>query len=29
MEGMGLLAASETWGDPVWCVVKGISDFAD
>ena len=22
-------AASETWGDPVWCVVKGISDFAD
>jgi nucleoside phosphorylase len=29
MEGVGLLAASETWGDPVWCVVKGISDFAD
>jgi len=29
MEGVGLRAASETWGDPVWCVVKGISDFAD
>jgi nucleoside phosphorylase len=29
MEGVGLLAASETWGDPVWCIVKGISDFAD
>ena len=28
MEGVGLLAAS-TDGDPVWCVVKGISDFAD
>ena len=29
MEGVGLLAASESWGDPIWCVVKGISDFAD
>ncbi len=29
MEGVGLLAASATWDDPVWCVVKGISDFAD
>jgi nucleoside phosphorylase len=28
MEGVGLLAASATWDDPVWCVVKGISDFA-
>jgi nucleoside phosphorylase len=28
MEGVGLLAAS-TADDPVWCVVKGISDFAD
>ncbi|WP_165233997.1 5'-methylthioadenosine/S-adenosylhomocysteine nucleosidase family protein [Aquisphaera insulae] len=29
MEGVGLLAASDSWDDPVWCVVKGISDFAD
>ena len=28
MEGVGLLAASAA-ADPVWCVVKGISDFAD
>jgi nucleoside phosphorylase len=29
MEGVGLLAAALRAGDPVWCVVKGISDFAD
>jgi nucleoside phosphorylase len=29
MEGVGLLAASLTADDPIWCVVKGISDFAD
>lgn len=29
MEGFGLLTASQAWNDPVWCVVKGISDFAD
>ena len=29
MEGVGLLAASTASDDPVWCVVKGISDFAD
>ncbi len=29
MEGVGLLAASVAWGDPIWCVVKGICDFAD
>jgi len=29
MEGVGLLAASTARDDPVWCVVKGISDFAD
>jgi adenosylhomocysteine nucleosidase len=29
MEGVGLLAASTTADDPTWCVVKGISDFAD
>ncbi len=29
MEGVGLLAASISPGDPIWCVVKGISDFAD
>lgn len=29
MEGVGLLAASLKPGDSVWCVVKGISDFAD
>lgn len=29
MEGVGLLAASTTVDDPIWCVVKGISDFAD
>jgi adenosylhomocysteine nucleosidase len=29
MEGVGLLAASTAQDDPIWCVVKGISDFAD
>jgi len=29
MEGIGLLAASRSDDDPIWCVVKGISDFAD
>lgn len=29
MEGVGLLAASTAADDPIWCVVKGISDFAD
>ncbi len=29
MEGVGLLAASAAADDPIWCVVKGISDFAD
>lgn len=29
MEGVGLLAASASRDDPIWCVVKGISDFAD
>jgi nucleoside phosphorylase len=29
MEGVGLLAASTSSDDPVWCVAKGISDFAD
>lgn len=29
MEGVGLLAASTSADDPIWCVVKGISDFAD
>src|SRR5262245_25201601 len=29
MEGVGLLAASTSPDDPIWCVVKGISDFAD
>ena len=29
MEGVGLLAASVKADDPAWCVVKGISDFAD
>jgi nucleoside phosphorylase len=29
MEGVGLLAASTASSDPIWCVVKGISDFAD
>jgi len=29
MEGVGLLAASLKRNDPAWCVVKGISDFAD
>jgi adenosylhomocysteine nucleosidase len=29
MEGVGLLAASLSSDDPIWCVVKGISDFAD
>jgi adenosylhomocysteine nucleosidase len=29
MEGVGLLAASVAFDDPIWCVVKGVSDFAD
>jgi nucleoside phosphorylase len=29
MEGVGLLGASVSPDDPIWCVVKGISDFAD
>ena len=29
MEGVGLLAASTEPDDAVWCIVKGISDFAD
>ncbi len=29
MEGVGLLCASVSPDDPIWCVVKGISDFAD
>lgn len=29
MEGVGLLAADVKADDPAWCVVKGISDFAD
>src|SRR4051794_38950940 len=29
MEGVGLLAAAVKADDPVWCVVKGIGDFAD
>ncbi len=29
MEGVGLLAGALKGDDPVWCVVKGISDFAD
>lgn len=29
MEGVGLLAAAVKADEPVWCVVKGISDFAD
>jgi adenosylhomocysteine nucleosidase len=29
MEGVGLLAASLAADNPIWCVVKGISDFAD
>ncbi len=29
MEAVGLLAASKRTDDPVWCVVKGVSDFAD
>ncbi len=29
MEGVGLLAAALKSDDPVWCVVKAISDFAD
>ncbi|HEY5312045.1 MAG TPA: hypothetical protein VIK18_05975 [Pirellulales bacterium] len=28
MEGVGLLAASKK-AEPVWVIVKGISDFAD
>lgn len=29
MEGVGLLAAAVKAGDPAWCIIKGISDFAD
>jgi len=29
MESVGLLAATTSADDPIWCVVKGISDFAD
>lgn len=29
MEGIGLLSASTAPDEPAWCVVKGISDFAD
>lgn len=29
MEGVGLLAASTATNKPIWCIVKGISDFAD
>lgn len=29
MEGVGLLAASAGPDSPIWCVVKGVSDFAD
>ncbi|HET6879972.1 MAG TPA: nucleoside phosphorylase-like protein [Pirellulales bacterium] len=29
MEVVGLLAASATSSAPIWCVVKGISDFGD
>jgi nucleoside phosphorylase len=29
MEGVGLLAATTAPDDPVWCIVKGTSDFAD
>jgi adenosylhomocysteine nucleosidase len=29
MEGVGLLAASLTAANPIWCIVKGVSDFAD
>lgn len=29
MEGVGLLAASSAVDEPIWCIVKGISDFAD
>lgn len=29
MEGVGLLAASLSGDDSIWCVVKAISDFAD
>jgi hypothetical protein len=29
MEGVGLLAASTALDDPIWCVVKGIFDFAN
>ena len=29
MEGVGLLAASVDSDDPIWCVVKGVCDFAD
>ena len=29
MEGVGLLAASPAANKPIWCIVKGISDFGD
>ncbi len=29
MEGIGLIAAVVRADEPAWCVVKGISDFAD
>jgi nucleoside phosphorylase len=29
MEGVGLLAASTAADNPVWCIVKGVADFAD
>lgn len=29
MEAVGLLSASTAVDEPIWCVVKGISDFAD
>ena len=29
MEGVGLLAASTAAGKPIWCIVKGVSDFGD
>jgi adenosylhomocysteine nucleosidase len=29
MEGVGLLATSTASTNPIWCIVKGISDFAD
>jgi nucleoside phosphorylase len=29
MEGVGLLAASTATHNPIWCIVKGVSDSAD